>query len=257
MTENLSLNTQNGYLQIEDLKKYNDIVHFFAYKPFDFKTNINQEKIIKQYNRIQNELNYSFKKIISPAQNHTNIVKSITNDNINDTFENVDGLITNLKGIALAIKVADCQSILLYDNTKKVIGNVHSGWKGTLNKIIENAIQIMIKDYNCNPQDIRAYILPSILKCCFEVQEDVKSMFQKNFSNYNFNDFITEKDNSQKYFIDTANINKMIMLENGLLDKNIFISNICTKCNSRFFHSYRYNKENAGRNLSLISIRDI
>lgn len=50
---------------------------------------------------------------------------------------------------------------------KGVIGNIHSGWRGTLKRIIKNAIHLMEENFHCNPSDIEIYICPSILKCCF------------------------------------------------------------------------------------------
>lgn len=253
---NIIQSFNKGYLQFENLDTYN----LFAIKPFNFNTKLISDKEIEiQYRQIEKILNHSFKKIINPMQNHTNIVKSVTNDNIDDRFNNVDGLVTNLKGIAIATRVADCQSILLYDNNKKVIGNIHSGWRGTLNKIIENAIKIMIEQYQCNSENIKAYILPSILKSCFEVQEDVKVMFEEKFSYLGTNNFIEFKktqNGNNLYYIDTPYINKKVMIENGLLSKNIYISDICTKCNSQFIHSYRMDKEISGRNFAIIGLKD-
>ena len=41
-----------------------------------------------------------------------------------------DAIISNLKGKSLVIQVADCQALLLFDPAKKVVANVHSGWRG-------------------------------------------------------------------------------------------------------------------------------
>lgn len=194
----------------------NGVINLFTYKPYNFRKNIvSSEEIENNYIKLQKELNHKFDKIIGPIQTHTNIVKVVDENNLNDEFDNVDGLITNMKNIALTTVTADCQAILLYDSNKKVIGNIHSGWKGTLNRIVENAIKLMEKEFGCNPQDIEGYICPSILKCCFEVDEDVKDLFLENFQDININECIEKgliKENKQKYFIDTVLINKMILI---------------------------------------------
>ena len=71
---------------------------------------------------------------------------------------------------------------MLYDINRKVIANVHAGWRGTFKKIIENAVIKMINDYNCNPNDIIACFCPSIRQCNFEVEEDVKNECEEIFS---------------------------------------------------------------------------
>ena len=242
------------YIQFEDLNKYDNIIHFHTKKPFNFNYKKIDRKIINsEYEELEKIIGNKFSKIIKPLQMHTNIVKVVDENNIDDEFENVDGLITNLKGVALVTSLADCQGILLFDPVKNVIGNVHSGWKGTVNKIVENAVKLMKERFNCDPQNIKAYISPSILKECFEVDEDVKDEFVNNFSDINISKYIEKKNN--KYYIDTVSINKEVMNKNGILNKNIICSNICTKCNSDKYHSYRNDKITDGRNIAFIMIK--
>lgn len=179
----------------------------------------------------------------------------IDKDNLLEDFE-CDGFVTNLRGVALVTYLADCQAIYLYDPVKGVIGNIHSGWKGTLNEIVNVGISLMIDRYECNVKDILAYINPSIMKCCFEVDSDVMLLFKKKFGNYS--DIIFKgniKDGKQKYYIDTVKINTNIMIDLGIRKGNIFCSNICTKCNSDKFHSYRNDGIEAGRNIGLICLK--
>lgn len=243
-------------VQFEKLNNNNEIIHLFTKRPFNFSKLTSTDKIKKDYQEIEQFFNYNFLKIKKPIQTHTNVVKIVTNDNLDDEFLDVDGLITNLKGVALVTSLADCQGILLYDAQKKVIGNIHSGWKGTLNKIIKNAIEIMQDNFNCNPKNIEAYICPSILKCCFEVDEDVVSMFKNNFDDIDEYIFKGEiKDNKQKYYIDTVSINVKEMEKLGLLKENIYCSNICTKCHADKYHSYRNDHDQSGRNIALICLK--
>ena len=88
------------------------------------------------------------------------------------------------------------------------------------------------------------------------MDEDVKALFLENYNNIEDDIYVGEiKDNKQKYYIDTLSINKKNLLELGLLEKNIEIAGICTKCNSNILHSYRSEKENSGRNIALISMK--
>lgn len=256
--ENIRFNKESNYVTFKKLDNQN-IINLYSAKPLNFRKGlIADEEINQNYIDIQNSLNYNFSKIIKPNQNHTNIVKVVNEENINGVFEEIDGLITNLRNIALVTSLADCQGILLHDKEKQVIGNIHSGWKGTLNKIIVNAIDLMISTYNSNPENIEVYITPSIEKCCFEVDNDVKELFINNFKEIDINDFITLgeiKDNKQKYFIDTIGINKSIMVTKGIKEENINLSNICTKCQNAYFHSHRSEGINSGRNIALICLK--
>lgn len=250
---------KENYIQFKNLTKDAEIVHLFTKKPFNFNgKKMDNNKIISQYEEIEKITNTKCQKIIKPFQTHTNIVRKIDNTNINEKFENVDGLITNLRKVALVTSLADCQGILLYDKNKKVIGNIHSGWNGTLHRIIYNAITLMIKEYNCDVKDIEAYICPSILHCCFEVDNDVKEKFENEFSDIKINNYITLgeiKENKQKYYIDTVSINIDIMKKIGLLEQNIFSSNICTKCNKEIYNSHRGEPNIDGRNIAVIALK--
>jgi len=112
--------------------------------------------------------------------------------------------------------------------------------------------------YNCAINDIEVYICPSILKCCFEVDEDVKNQFVSSFSDILINQYIYKgkvKDSKQKYFIDTIGINIKVLTNYGILEKNIHVSNICTKCNNKEFHSHRGDSIVDGRNIAFIVLK--
>ena len=110
----------------------------------------------------------------------------------------------------------------------------------------------MIKEVGCNSKDIICTIGPTIRKCHFEVEEDIKNKFVESFKNIcKEKDFVEIKNNG-KYLLDTVYLNKKMMLEGGILEENIIDSNICTVCNSNLFHSYRAEKENAGRSTAII-----
>lgn len=250
--KDINMKEKEKYIQFEKLNK-EKVPHLFTKKPFDFnKQNVKEEEIKKQYQEIEKILQIKARKIIKPYQTHTSIVKKVEEKDLENTFDNVDGLLTNIKKVALVTSLADCQGILLYDAQKKVIGNIHSGWKGTLNRIVINAIKLMEKEYKSNKEDIEVYICPSICQNCFEVDKDVKDMFEENFKDINITSYIKEKKN--KYHIDTLSINKEILLNIGIKEKNITISKICTKCNKDKFHSYRGNREENGRNIAFIML---
>ena len=244
---------KDNYIQFEILNKYDDIAHLSTKKPFDFNNKkIDPSKIESEYEEINKILNIEPKKIIVSYQQHTNIVKVVTEDNLEMFFNPADGLITNLKNVALSIRTADCQGILIYDPVKKVIGNIHSGWRGTLGRIIVNAIEQMINTYNSNPKDIVICFCPSILECCFEVDDDVATSFKNEFKDINIDKYIRTGENN-KYYIDTIGINNELLKNMGI--ETIINSNICTKCNKDKYHSYRGEPDINGRNVSYIMLK--
>lgn len=111
----------------------------------------------------------------------------------------------------------------------------------------------MIDEYGSNPQDIICCIGPTIRKCHFEVEEDVKEIFYKEFKDLtNIDKCITKQDKKNKYSIDAVEINRQMLLNMGLKQQNIIDSKICSVCSEEKIHSYRVHKEEAGRNVALI-----
>lgn len=142
-----------------------------------------------------------------------------------------DAIVTNRKGAALLIQTADCQAVLLYDPLQNVIGNIHSGWKGSVGNIIAETIRTMEESYGSRPSDILAGIGPSLGLCCGEFIH-YKRELPESFWDYQ---------NESTHF-DFPNISLDQLCCAGVLKKNIHQSKLCTKCNEDLFFSYRRDK---------------
>lgn len=255
---------QNGDLRILQFKKlieYKNLAHAFTLKPFDFGSNITykekKQEVEENYKEVCNLLNIDFENIVRPYQTHTKNVVILTDEYgiFPKELENVDGLITDKQNKILSLVFADCTPIYLFDKNKNVIANIHSGWEGTLKQIVKEAVQKMIKEFSCSPKDIICAIGPTIRKCHFEVDEDVKDRFYDVFKDICKEQFIIKAENKQKYYIDTVYLNKQMLMKAGIPEQNIIDSNICTVCNNKILHSYRVEKENAGRSTAIICLK--
>lgn len=174
-------------------------------------------------------------------QIHSDIVKTISPET---NVQTCDGLITNKLNTPLMVMVADCIPLLFYDHTKKVIGVAHAGRAGTFKNISANTIKKMNQEYQCNPKDIEVVLGPSIEKCCYEVSEDLASQAISLFGEKYVN----------KRNIDLQGINKMQLMNAGILLKNITTEQICTKCSEEPYFSYR-NDKNCGRFAGIIIMK--
>ena len=248
-----------GYIQFKKLLEYPEIEHCYTTRKnnLNFKTTDGDVILQESYRKICDALEFDKNNIVKPHQTHTANVECV--NSTSDTFNQVDGVITNKSKIILCTTSADCTSLLIYDPVKKVIGDIHSGWRGTLKKIGQEAIKKMVQNYGSNPSDIICCIGPHIRKCHFEVEEDVMQMFKDKFE-YAFkpDEIISvgyKKEGVQKYYIDTTLINKFMLEEQGIKKENIFDSGICTVCESHNFHSHRTDGENSGRNAAMIMLK--
>lgn len=196
----------------------NNIECYYTYKGYTL------ENLIKDLN-IDNY--YILKQI------HSNKIFDITN--IPKNYEG-DGLITNKSNIALVTKSKDCNSIFIIDTKNKILGNIHSGWKGTLHSIITIAINQMKEKYNSVSKDIKIVFNPSIRECCFEVDNDVYDLFIKKYKDKSYYQKV-----GNKYLINLVKIIKDDAKKLGIKEENIIDNNICTLCNRKLFNSHRNN----------------
>jgi YfiH family protein len=183
-------------------------------------------------------------RLIFQKQTHSNNYKIITEKNFTDTIMNNDALITAETGIALAALGADCVPVLLYDKKNKVIASIHAGWKGTVNGIVNEVLNVFKNEFNSVPENIIAGIGPSISAKNYEVGPEVIEAFEKAFSNA---DQLISNRHDNKAHVDLWLGNKTWLINQGVPEKNIEISGLCTYDNSDTFFSARYSKNKTGR----------
>lgn len=170
--------------------------------------------------------------IVSCVQTHSGNVHIVTKDDIGKAIPNCDGLITNIKNIKLQIKTADCLPLSLRDNSKNVIGLVHAGWRGTKKEIIKKAINVFIRKFNSNPNDIKIKIGPAIDKDNYIVRADVANKFLGDYPEF------LEKVSEDQWKFDLIGVSIKQILDMGIPKKNIYPSNISTYLNKNY-PSYR------------------
>ena len=247
-----------------NLKNYwNILILYKNYRTFEADrsplSKASYEKNLKDYKSLCDAVDLNYKNLIKANASHTDnviVVDNISNNDTIDTCEIADGLITNKKNLILSTTNADCILLLMFDPVKKVIANVHSGWKGTLQEISVKAVQKMIKEYGCNPKDIIICMMPSIRKCHFEVGKEVYEQFLDKFQKLgNVDRFIEKSDKEDKWNIDTILINKIILKQIGILDENIIDSEICSVCNKDYIHSFRAEGKKYGLSTAIISLK--
>jgi YfiH family protein len=139
-----------------------------------------------------------------------------------------DAMITDVTGTCLAIQVADCQAVVLYDPDRSVVANIHSGWRSSIVDIIGKTVETMAAKFGCDPGKLLAGVSPSLGPCCAEFV-NFKHEIPKNFWRYRV---------SQDHF-DFWEISRDQLIQAGVSGKNIEIAGCCTSCHPELFYSYR------------------
>jgi len=170
-------------------------------------------------------------------------------------FTDIDGLITNEPGVCLVTSYADCVPLYFVDVQKRCIGLSHSGWRGTVGKIGIQTVKMMAQEFDSNPQDIIAFIGPSICQDCYEVSQDVADEFLKAYSKEEIAHILISKSN-KKFQLNLHQANKYNLLDAGLKLENIFVTDICTCCNPDLLYSHRASKGQRGGLCGFLEIKE-
>ena len=175
-----------------------------------------------------------------------------------EELEGYDALVTNIPGVAIGVRTADCIPILLYDPVRRAVAAVHAGWRGTLAKILRKTIFTMCREYGTQATDLRAVIGPGICKECFQVGEEVAVPFRTaGFPMddiYSWNGAKVEGELKTGHHIDLPEANRRILLEEGANPGNIRVSGLCTY-ETLSLYSARREGPDCGRNISAIMLR--
>ena len=187
------------------------------------------------------ELGIDIKKLIYPHQVHDTVVKRIDeavvampSDERDKVLDGVDALMTDLKGVCIGVSTADCIPVLLYDPMHHACCAVHAGWRGTVKRITEKAVEAMADTYGSDPLQMRAVIGPGISLENFEVGHEVYEAFQTGLFPM---DRIARK--YEKWHIDLWEANRLMLLDKGLAAGNITIDGTCTYKNAGVYFSAR------------------
>jgi len=166
----------------------------------------------------------------------------------------IDGLVTNVPGLVLVTSYADCVPLYFVDPVNKAIGLSHSGWKGTVGRIGEVTIQKMQELYGSDPGDILACIGPSICRDCYEVSQDVAEKFQEIFPQALWERIMDDKGKG-KYQLDLWESNRLILLEAGIREEHLAVTDLCTCCNPELLFSHRATQGKRGNLAAFLGLR--
>lgn len=174
--------------------------------------------------------------VSSLKQIHSNLVLLADRPGV---LGEADALITNLPGLAISIRTADCYPILLADARNRAIAAIHAGWRGTASQIVVKALERMQQEFGTQAGDVSAAIGPGIGVCCYEVGDEVARQFG----------------HTGQTHLNLCSENRKQLEAAGVPHQNIEASDVCTFCDAERFFSYRREKEKAGRMTSYIMLR--
>jgi hypothetical protein len=215
--------------------------------------------------------------ILALKQIHSHLVVDATSaDAALSAPRRADGQITAEPGQLLAVQIADCIPVLVADRRQRIVAAFHSGWRGTVKRIVETGVGRMRLLYGSRPRDLVAAIGPGVSACCYAVGEEVLSEFESQFTYARqlFHEVFSSDAVKTKYpmlfltqrapghspigpslHLDLVQANRRQLLDSGLAPRSIRIVGGCTQCHTDLFFSHRASQGRAGRMMAVIGIR--
>ena len=163
-----------------------------------------------------------------------------------------DGMMTSEPGAFLSVYSADCLPLLFFEPERRIVASIHSGWRGTLLNICGRAIERMVQIFKCDPSKIRVVSGPSIHVCCFEIREDVATLFRN--ADPAAEEMISRSDGKMK--LDLPGLNCRQLLNTGVLRNHVELNETCTYCNLGLLPSFRREGRSDRRIVGAIRLRD-
>jgi|SRR5699024_5920903 len=204
-----------------------------------FNTGDNAKAVELNRKKLLSDLHLDANWIAYADQVHSSRVQVVS---AGGTYRATDGLVTNLPGLTLAIQVADCAAVLIWDAEQHVIGAFHAGWRGAAAGILSQGIKLM-RQQGASIKDAKAFISPCISQSKFEVGPEVAEHFPEEF---------VETQRYVKPHVDLKGVLSQQLTTQGMNREHIEVSRACTVSNKQDFYSFRREGEQSGRMMTLI-----
>lgn len=184
-----------------------------------------------------------------PRQTHSDHVLYVSSSG---RPEDTDAVFTDVPGLTLAVKTADCIPVLLYDRRLDCVAAIHAGWRGTVQYIVRKTIEAMGSDGG----DLSAIIGPGISQASFEVGDEVYERFRS--AHFPMERMALRLPHGteapvMRWHIDLWDANRWILEQCGVSD--ILVAGVDTMT-SPLYYSARRETINTGRNYNWIVMTD-
>jgi YfiH family protein len=188
-----------------------------------------------------------------------------------------DALVTRAPGLLLGVQTADCVPILLADTRQRAVAAIHAGWRGTLARIAVKALGRMRMEFGTRPADVVAALGPAIGRCCYEVGPEVAQAFAMQFpaaADWFDGPFEQLSHGEEPLWLpwltmmppghvpppprvqlDLHAANRWQLIDAGVPQARIDVSDLCTACRTDLLFSYRREGAKTGRMMAVIGVR--
>lgn len=213
----------------------------------------------ENFRRFCGAIGVNFRQVVVSAQTHTvNLHPATAADRGRGVlrergYTDVDGLLTDEAGVVLCTQYADCVPLFFVDPVRRAVATSHAGWRGTAAGMAAVTVERMVQEYGCRRENILAAVGPSIGHCCFEVDRPVYEAFCQVEV---FDEGCFTAHPQDKFHIDLWEVNRRFLLEAGVTESHITVTDLCTRCHPDVFWSHRATGGERGSLAAFIAIAE-
>jgi len=199
------------------------------------------ETVAANHARIYAHLSLGADQVATTRQVHSSRVAAVAVEDTGTGLPNTDGLVTSIPGVALLLRFADCQPILLYDPVVHALGLIHAGWRGIAQAIARRAVETMQETFGSRAQDLIAGLGPAIGPCCYTVGHNVASAM--GYALPDWNQAMRQEEDGWRLDLSAANAQQLEATGVHRIER----AHLCTACHNDIFFSHRADKGRTGR----------
>jgi len=283
-----------GSMQIVEsraLGKLDWLVHGFSTRPggesiLDGKRTLNlgftewDERARVEKNRATFAAAVSARKmpLITLRQFHSDVIHVVSEPKpAKEDVPQADALVTRAPELLLGVQTADCVPILLADTRHRVVAAIHAGWRGTLARIAVKALGRMRMEFGTRAGNVVAALGPAIGRCCYEVGPEIAQAFATQFpaaADWFDGPFEQLSHGEEPLWLpwltmmppghvpppprvqlDLRAANRWQLMDAGVPESQIDVSDLCTACRADLLFSYRREGAKTGRMMAVIGVR--
>ncbi len=158
----------------------------------------------------------------------------------------VDGLLTDVPGLPLAVSVADCLPVLLAADDARAVAAVHAGWRGLVKGILPKAVRAFRRYGRLGPERLWAVVGPGIGPEAFAVRGAALRSLARAFPGS-----VRDRRGESAHF-DLQHAARTQLLEAGVRPRRIVVIRESTHARPRRYFSHRRDRGTTGRMLGMI-----
>lgn len=225
-----------------------------------FSRGDDSKAVEENFRRVSEVMGCKYEDFVLSDQTHTTNVRRVGRKDAGKGllkergYSDVDGLMTDEPGIVLSTFYADCVPLYFVDVKNRAIALSHSGWRGTVGRMGLATLEAMRREFGTRPENVICAIGPSICQDCYEISQDVAEEFVREFPGREQEILIAKEDG--KYQLDLWRTNEIVLLQAGIKQEHLSVTDVCTCCNPNLLFSHRASQGKRGNLGAFLSLKE-